>query len=312
MQKQDIVFLAVCIGTMLMGVMLPSLAEPMAWVPRVTMMSLLFMGFLSVDGREVWQNLFHFPAVVVFLVCFKLVVMPVACWAVFRLVLPEFALGALVIGGASTAVSAPFFALMVQADFVLVLVGLVCSSLLLPLTLPLLVAALHSLAPYEGSGAATLNLPVLAMMGNLAVTIVLPYVAAQTMRRCASRLTATALRFRTPIFFACVGLGNVAIFSQYSSVLTGSPQYVFLAIFAAFALCGLLFVLTSALTAWMPMEKQLAVTISCVAMNNILILILSVEFFSVTEALFAAMYTGPFCCSVVLFRLLRKFLQRRA
>ena len=307
MKKQDMVFLVISLSSMALGVFMPFLAAPMEWVPKVTMLSLLFMSFLSIDCRDVWRNLLHFPGSIVFFMLVKLLFLPVLCWCTFRIVMPEFALAAAVLGGAPVAVAAPFYALMVQADFVIVLAGLVCSSLLLPLTLPAVLVALQTFVPLSGGvDGAAMQLPVLSMMLNLGVTMTVPFIAAQVIRRLAASLTARVLRFRTIIFIGCLSAGNLAIFSKYSGIIRNTPQYVLFAIIGACVACLLLFLFATAVTLWMPPEKQLAVTVGCVAMNNVLMLIMSVEFFSVTEALLAAMYSGPFFLSVLLYRLLAR------
>lgn len=302
MRKQDAIFVFLSIGSMVLGVFLPFVADGMRWVPRVTMLSLLFVSFLSIDGRDVWLNLRQFPGAVLLLVVFKLLVMPVACWGVFSVVMPEFALGAALLGGSSVAVTAPFYAFLVQADFVLVLVGLVATSLLLPFVLPWVLAFLGSFG--QGRAFGGIDLAVWPMVINLAVMTVIPFIAAQVLRKRGPRITEGLLRHRLALFTGMTCLGNIAIFSQYSPIILQSPRYLLSALGCAFLAFAIFFAVSTLVTLWMPPVKQLAFVISCVAMNNVLMLILSVEFFSVTEALFTAMYTGPFLLSVVFYRLL--------
>ncbi len=299
MRKQDITFLAVNFIAMFAGVMMPFLAQPLLWVPRAALLTLFLVSFLAIDCGEAWNNVKAFPGAALLLTVIKLLVMPVVCWFVFLLVLPEFALGAALMGGASSAVAGPFLALMMQADFVLVLVGLVISSLLLPLTLPFLL----SLLPGAVGAAA---FPVWDMTLSLAMTITIPFCVAQCARRAAPALTATVLRQRMPIFLACMGFSTIAIFSRYSSVLLESPEYMLKAVGVACLLCLVIFCISSALTWWMPPDKQMAVVISCVSMNNILMLILSLEFFSVSEVLLAALYAVPFFGAIFPYRLLHR------
>ncbi len=299
MRAQDIQFLLVCIVTMALGVMLPFLAEPMRWVPRAILLVLFFVSFVSIDSRDAWRSLMHFPGAVALLAVIKLLVLPFACWAVFRLVLPEFAFGAALLGGCSAAVAAPLLAFMLQADIVLALAGLVVSSLLLPLVLPCVLNLLSG----TGGGAA---FPVRDMMLSLALTIIVPFCAAQYARRVALSLMEKIARRRMHILMVCMGLGNLAIFSRYAFVLTESPSAVVRATGAAFLACFVIFTLSAALTWWMPPDRQLTVVISCVGMNNVLMLIVSAEFFTVAEALITALYTVPFYAAVFLYRLLSR------
>lgn len=304
MRGQDAAFLLLSLGTMIVGVFLPFLAEPLQWLPSMTMLTLLFVSFLSIDGLEVWHNMLHFPGAVMLLIVVKLVIMPLACWAVFVPIVPEYALGAALLGGSATAVAAPFLAFIVQADHVLVLVGLVTTSLLLPFVLPAVLAFVSSVAQVRGG--INVDLPVWSMAANLAVMTVVPFIAAQFLRRRGARITTVILSRRHPIFLACISLSNIAIFSRYSEVILQSPQQVLVAFTGAVLVFAVLFILSVAVTWWMPPAKQLAFVISCVAMNNVLMLILSVEFFSVTEALLAAAYAVPFFGSVVFYRILAR------
>lgn len=304
MRKHDAIFVSFSVGSMILGVFMPFVADSMRWVPRVTMLTLLFVSFLSIDGKDVWQNLRHFPGAVALLVVLKLIVMPIACWAVFSLVMPEFALAAALLGGSSVAVTAPFYAFLVQADFVLVLAGLVATSLLLPFVLPAMLSFLSFLAVElgRGQGSGTVDLAAWSMAVNLAIMIIIPFIAAQFLRKNRPEETGRILRHRLAVFTIATSLGNIGVFSQYSGLILQSPDYLLKALGCAFFAATAFFVISTALTFWLPPAKQLSCVISCVTMNTILMVIISMEFFSMTEALFAAMYTAPFLLSVMAYR----------
>ena len=304
MRKSDAIFIFFSIASMTLGVFMPFVAESTRWVPRAVMLTLLFVSFLAVDGMDVWQNLKHFPGSVALLVTLKLLVMPVLCWAVFSLVAPEFALAAALLGGSAAAVGAPFYALLVQADFILTLVGLVATSLLLPFVLPGVLAFLHFLASGQEEG--VIALAVWPMVINLATMTILPFVVAQFLRKNKPKVTETILKQRLTIFIVATCLANIGIFSQYSGEILHSPEYLVKALGYAFFISAVLFIFSAVFTYWLHPAKQLSCVISCVAMNNVLILIISVEFFSMTEAIFAAMYTVPFLLSLTVYRVLGK------
>lgn len=287
---------------MAVGVFVPFLAEPLAWAPRFTMLSMLFLSFLAVDGREVWLNLSNYPLAVLLIILLKLVFMPIVCWFAFQAILPEYALGATLLAGAATAVAAPFFAVMLQADFVLVLVSLVASSLLLPLSLPLVLAFLGSLSP-EGS-VMRIDLPVLSMMGNLLVMMVLPFVVAQLCRRLCMPAVQKLLSRRQVLFLFMTVLSNLVIFALYSPVILRTPQYVFMAFVSACLACLLLYLVTAVCTFWLPPVKQLSFVISCTSVNGVAVLIIALDFFGAPEALTAAMSGIPLYLGVPLFRAL--------
>ena len=296
MRKQDVTLLACSFGGIAAGICLPFLAEPLSWLPRASMLTILFISFLSIDAREVWQNLIHYPLAVVLLVVLKLFIMPLVCWGAFYLLLPEYALGASLIGGSATAVFAPFFAFMVKADFVLTMLGLVATSLLLPLTLPAMLAFVGTLAEVEGG--INVELPVLDMMLNLTLMLLLPFIGAQILRKAGPALSEKILNCRPVLTLFAAGAVNIVIFGRYSDVILASPQSVLVALAASVLVTAVLFVGAAAVTFWLPPPKQLAFVISCVAVNGVLAIIISIDYFSAPEALLAAMYTAPFFASV--------------
>lgn len=297
MRGKDWVFLAATFGSMALGMLVPGLAEPLIAVPRVTMMGMLFLCFLSVELLGAWQGVRAAPFAVVTLAALKLLALPMLCWGVFRVIMPEYAFGALLLGGASLGVVAPFFGLLLKADVVLLLVNVVLTSLLLPLTLPL-VAGL--------SGGPGFALPFWDMAGTLCMIVFIPFAAGQAVRRAAGSLSGLLLRHRDTLALALISLGNIAIFSRYSLALRQNPEAIPPALLAACLLGALLFALGLCCSWSMALERQLAFMIGFTIMNNILILILSAEFFSLAEVLMAAFYTVPFYALFIPFQALRR------
>ncbi len=299
MREQDWIFLFVTFSTMVAGVFFPGLAEPMALVPRVTMMGLLFFCFLSVEPLDAWKGLRAAPRAVAAMAALKLLVLPLLAWWIFRLLMPGYALGALLLAGVSVGVVAPFFALLLGADFVLLLVNVVFTSLLLPLTLPFV-------AKICGSGG-SFSLPFWDMTAMLSFTVFVPFILAQACRRAAGKLTESLLRQRGNWALALIGCGNFAIFSRFSPMLRQDPSLIVSALLAACLLAALLFIL-GALFSWrLSLEKQLTFIIGFAIMNNVLILIVSAEFFSVVEALMAALYALPFYGLLLPLQLYRRW-----
>ena len=304
MRKQDKILLVSTFSSMVLGVCMPFLAEPLAWFPRVSMLTMLFISFLAIDGKEALLHVLHSPFVVFLLLLLSLVVMPFVCWGVFYFVLPEYALGAALIGGTSAAVMAPFFAFMVQADVILVIVGMVSTSLLMPLTLPLLLAFIGNLA--QVGGGIQIDLSVGSMITNLSVMMVIPFVAAQIVRRVWHSVTVVVFKVRQVIFLLTTCVTMVAIFAQYSSIILQSPESVLWAILSTVLVELLIFLFSAAVTFWLPPATQLAIVICCLVINSVIVLILAVDFFGAPEALVAAMFSAGVFAALPLLRILCK------
>lgn len=185
MRSRDLVMIVVSFLAMLAGSFLPGLAEPLAPFPRLCLIVLLYLGFLSVGTEALFIHTRLIPGTVSGLVLIRLFALPLLSFVLFKLLMPQFALGALLVGAASIGVVAPIFSIMVNADTALVLAGNLLSSLLLPLTLPMLLYIVDSFMTLSGFG--PMNLPAhLSLSGmtlSLCVTIIVPFVGAFLTRK---------------------------------------------------------------------------------------------------------------------------------
>ena len=247
------------------------------------------------------------PGTVSGLVLIRLFVLPLLSFAVFKLLMPQFALGALLVGAASIGVVAPIFSIMVNADTALVLAGNLLSSLLLPLTLPMLLYAADNFMALSGFG--SMNLPAhLSLSGmtlSLCVTIIVPFAGAFLTRK-SPRITECILKHQFPVSVSTIALSTLAIFSNYSGVLHQSPSLVVKALGAACLLGAVMMAGGLFLPRSMPPQRKLAFLISYGTMNNVLMLIVSLEFFSASESIMAALYLLPLNALLVCYRALSR------
>ena len=303
MRPRDLAMIIVSFLAMLAGSFLPALAEPLAPFPRVCLMILLYLGFLSVGTEALFVHARLLPGTLSGLVLIRLFALPLLAFIPFELLMPDFALGALLVGAASIGVVAPVFSIMVNADTALVLAGNLLTSLLLPLTLPALLYMVNAAMPLFRPD--TLHLPEhLSLSGmtlSLCVTIIVPFVAAFLTRR-VPRATAFILKNQFPVAIVTIAVSTLAIFSQYSGILHQSPSLVVQALLAACLLGGIMMAGGLFLPRSMPPQRRLAFLISYGTMNNVLMLIVSLQFFSASESLIAAMYLVPLNALLVVYR----------
>jgi ACR3 family arsenite transporter len=307
MRSRDLVMIVVSFLAMLAGSFLPGLAEPLAPFPRLCLIVLLYLGFLSVGTEALFIHTRLIPGTVSGLVLIRLFALPLLSFVLFKLLMPQFALGALLVGAASIGVVAPIFSIMVNADTALVLAGNLLSSLLLPLTLPMLLYIVDSFMTLSGFG--PMNLPAhLSLSGmtlSLCVTIIVPFVGAFLTRK-APRVTECILKHQFSVSVSTIALSTLAIFSNYSGVLHQSPSLVVKALGAACLLGAVMMVGGLFLPRSMPPQRKLAFLISYGTMNNVLMLIVSLEFFSASESIMAAMYLLPLNALLVYYRALSR------
>lgn len=284
-RPRDILLLAVVFSSMAAGICCPGVFAFLQPYPLACLMALFFMSFLSIRLEAVRDalRLAGFP--LLFLVFLKLFVLPPVLYGLFRVVLPDYALSALLLTAVSTGVVAPFMSNLVGGNSARVLVVTVITSLLVPFSLPAVVELVL---------ARSVALSFWDMLRVLALAIFVPIAAVQALRRAAPRLLEAANRRAYPVnlvLFACINLG---VFSKYADIfyndpgLIGEAVLVGIALSALYASAGILFFRRSAV------EDRLAGAVMMAHVNNVLMIVFSAQFFGPRETMTAAMYLVPF------------------
>lgn len=295
---QDALLLVASYSGILVGVFFPRFGGIFQSWPLYCMMGMLLLSFLSVPVTGILQKLRYEPLRISYLLFLKLILLPGVIYSLFRLLLPNYALAALLLSAASTGVIAPFFAGILPADASLVVVMLVASSLLMPLTLPALVQVLVGRA---------VEIPLLPMVQTLCAVVFIPFLISELLKKSAATFTAGLLRCRYPCSLLLFAVTNLGIFSKYSEHIRRDPSTIVTAFVVALVLAGI-YLLTGLLFSWkMPLLEQLSVMICFGIMNNILMMVFSARFFSPREPTVAAMYTVPFYLLIVPLRLYQRW-----
>ena len=204
---QDAFLLIASYSGILGGVFFPRLGAIFQTSPLYFMMAMLLLSFLSVPVSGIFEKLRYEPGRISYLLFLKLVLLPGVVYGVFHWFCPSYALAALLLSAASTGVIAPFFAGILPADSSLVVVMLVASSLLMPLTLPALVQVLVG---------RTVEIPLLPMIETLCAVVFVPFAISEMLKKWAPRATGGLLRYRYGCSLWLFFLTNLGIFSKYS------------------------------------------------------------------------------------------------
>ena len=305
MNSRDLIMVISSLLSMAAGVYLPQAAEPLAAMPRLILIFMLYMSFLAVGMEALMYEIRHMKGTLCFLVAMRLALMPLLCLAAFRLLLPQFALGAFLLGAAPVGVMAAVFSLMVGANTALVLVTNIATSLLLPLSLPAMLSATD--AGLRLLGLAPLDMPAHLELGHmslsLCVTILVPFAAAHLTRVHCDGLRNWLLRWQFPLVTLSIVVSNIAIFSHYGDLLRQSPDLLLKSLGAASLLCLIMTLAAIPLARRMSRQVGMAFQISFGVINNVLVMIVCMEFFSATEAIMAAAYLAPLYVLLFYYRL---------
>ena len=293
----DLILLLVIFSSMLTGILFPEPASVFQPYPLYLMMFLLFLSFLPIELKDVWRLVKNNGKTVVWLACFKMILLPVLVYFLFLYIAPSYAIGALLLTGVSTGVVAPFISSLVGGNGPLVLVMVVVTSFAVPFTLPMLVKVLLE---------QEMTISLLQMMRMLLLVVVVPVIIVETLKRLWPKLIEGLMKHRYPISLAIFASINLAVFSKYSAFFYKHPAIIIQATLAAFALgaiylaAGLLFLFKS------PVQNQLAAVITIGNVNNVLILVFAAEFFGPLEPTLAALYMIPFFGLILPMRIYRR------
>jgi BASS family bile acid:Na+ symporter len=295
---RDLILLLVIYSSLLAGILFPRAGEIFQPFPLYGMMSLLFLSFLSISFSDISGALRSQALVIGVFLFIRMILLPAAIFFVFRAFWPGYSLSALLLTGISTGVVAPFISGLLQANTPLVLVMVVCSSLLVPFTLPPMVDIFCG---------RTMELSVWAMMRLLLIVVFVPVALAQLLKKLSSTAVETLRRHQFPISLFVFAVVNLGIFSKYSNFFYQEPMTIVLATVVAFVLAAL-YLLAGLLVSWgRPVEDQVAAVICLGTMNNVLVIVFSSQFFTPIEPTVAAMYMIPFFALIVPLRAYRSW-----
>ena len=281
----DLILLVVIYSSLLAGILFPQVCSFFRPMPLYSMMSLLFLSFLSIRVADIWALARKSAIPVVSFLVLRMLLLPVCFAFFFRLIWPDYSLSALLLSGISTGVVAPFISNLLGANSPLVLVVVVSSSLLVPFTLPPIVDLLFG---------RSMEISLISMMRLLSMVVFIPVVLAEVLKRISKRVTNVLVKNQFYVALAMFSITNMGIFSKYSEFFHRKPITVGAALLASIIL-GALYLVTGLLLSWRrPVEDQLGAVICLGIMNNVLVIVFSSQFFTPLEPTVAAMYMIPF------------------
>ena len=299
---RDWLLLVASLSSILIGIFLPAYGTPFQPYPVYCMMALLFFSFLPIRLSAILSSVKSSVLYLVYCVFAKLVLLPLMVFVSFRCMFPKYGVAALLLSGISCGVSSPFFATLVEANISLVLAMVVVSSILVPFTLP---ALAHIFAGKY------MEISLLGMSGLLGMVIFCPLILAEVLKRFAPDFTAKLSKGQYSISLVAFVITNLGVFSRYADFLREEPLTVLISLGVSVILAVAYFVSGMLFSLGRPLPDHLSSIISFGFINNVLVMVLSSEFFSPIETTVAAMYTIPFFALIVPLRLYQNWAKRQ-
>ena len=293
-RMQDIILLCVVFASFSAGILLPGVGALFQPFILFFLMTVLFLSFLTIRAEDIRRLFREQSRAVLWLSILKLIALPIGVYFLFRFFLPAYAPAALLLGGVSAGVIAPFIATLVSANAALVLVIVVITSLFLPFTLPILAKILLG---------QTMAIPLSYMIRMLALVIFIPIAAVWAVQRFIPGAVRPILKGRYILSLMIFAGTNMGVFSQYSDFFYRNPGTILEATGVSILLGAVFLVLGFFSLGRASAEDRLAAAISMANINNVLVLVFAARFFGPLESTVAAMYLIPFYGLIVPLRI---------
>jgi predicted Na+-dependent transporter len=292
MGEKDYILIVVLYGSLLAGIFFPGPSAIVSGTINHMMMAMLFLVFIKISLADVGRALISNWAGMIWGILLRLVIAPAVAYWVTLALYPPLAFPILLLAGASTAVSAPFFASLCRSNISYCLVMAVMTSLILPISLPLLTKVLAQ---------TTLDYDLAAMALFLAMMIFVPLVVAFVFRILAPGLLEPINRMSYLFSLVLAAGTNFGALGRYVPYLKTDPEQI---LYCAVYSVGLAVVL--AFLGWFSTQSRnwadrAAASGSQVWVNNMLIVVLAINMNLPLAAILSAFYLIPFYGFVVFF-----------
>lgn len=289
-RTKDLIFLSVVVVTIALGASFPDQVRVLAPYTAYGMMGMLFFSFLNIYPRDVWLALKKQPGDLAMLSAVKLIVMPALVYPVALWLCPDYAVGLLLLAGASTGVTAAFMVLLAGGNVPAVIVMATATNLLLPLTLPVMLKLLAG---------QVLEFNLLELGLRLAAIIFGPLLLIAVMRKLTPGVIKWCIRWSFPLSLVLLGFINVAVFGKYGPYLIDHPEHIVGAVFWACALAAFSAALGAAMTWRRSGPDRLTGAGSLSWSNSVLMVVIAADLGDPIAAVIAAAYLLPFYPLVV-------------
>lgn len=283
--RDELILLTVTMLACLAGYNMEGVAVATSSLPSLCLIAMMFLSYLSITLRDVVNTATQCQKSVALLTIAKMIVLPFVIGIPVMAVSPEFGVVFVLMAGICSGSSCPYFGLLLKADAPLLVVLVVATSIAAPVTLPILISLLCGnhvgVSPWS-------------LAFSLSLYILLPMLLAEVFRKVSPQGTKRLIRRRRGINLGLFAVTNFAVFANNAEAIAVGGTMILpcllLSCLAAiiFMCCGYLCALH------LPNKQRTAAMISFAMTNNILVIVLSGNYFGSTELLVAAMYTIPF------------------
>ena len=270
-------YIIVMTAALLLGLFLPAASYLIPWNTLI-LQAIFFLSCLKIDITQVSSSLkdwkFLMLANVVMLIGF-----PVAVWLLINPIAPDMGLALFLLAAMPVGMTAPLLVEVVGGKQTIAMVLTITTSLLAPITIPLLTKTLYG---------ASISVDALGMFKQLALVIFLPFIIAMIVRKITPKIIATTKLMTKPISIILLGLliaGAVA--KQSDQILSLSQDWwkLLIAIASLYLFFLALHIVGYVIFWWKKHDDKSTASVSLTYMNFTLAIFLASKFFPKPEIL---------------------------
>lgn len=303
MKNKDYILIAVLYGSLLIGIIFPGPSAAVSEIIQYLMMTMLFLAFIKISPADVGLALKSNWTGMILGTLVRLVIAPALAYWVTLVSYPPLAFPVLLLAGTSTGVSSPFFTSLCRGNISYSLVMAVATSLILPVSLPVMVKLLTH---------ATLGYDLTDMALFLSMIIFIPLGVAFLCQYMFPSLIKQMNRLSYPLSLVVVAGINFGALGRYVPYLKSNPEQVVYCAVCSFALAVVLAILGWYSCRTCSRADRVAASGSQVWINNILILALAIHINQPLAATLSVIYLIPLYGFVVFFSVMGNRVERES
>ncbi|MBI59695.1 hypothetical protein CL657_00590 [bacterium] len=268
--QTDKFFWVFIISSIILGLNYPQLFLPYEGYIIYIIMFIMGLLFLKVDIIDVVTHIKR-PLSILYISCIKLIILPILVYFIFIKVDPTLHMSLFLLASLPTGVTSALFTDIMNGRTSLNLTAVIITNLLSIFTIPFLFFIFFN---------TDLNLNYMLMFTSLLKIIIIPFLAAKLIKRVfipnIIQNLQSYLNFKIIILLSCMITISISVCSQ-TLIQTFSDQlYTMIFLFACFLGFHLIGYFSMF---WKSKGEKLAISNSCMIMNNILGIVLAIACF---------------------------------
>ncbi|MDQ4101331.1 MAG: arsenic resistance protein [Thermoproteota archaeon] len=292
MLNEDVALIAVIVGSMSAGILLPAVGRLIEPYTLLWLGALLFLNLLRLNSSDI-VAVFKTPRQLVVLSIIKLLVLPIGMYALASIIYEPFALPVLLLSGISTGLGAPFVVNLIGGQLPLVIGMIIVTSIAVPFVLPSIVYAFtHT----------QFEVPLAYMIFLLSVALFTPLATGWLTKKFFPAGSRFADKNSFPLSLLFIVLINWGMFAKFSGLFYSEQSFLLQTITTAF-LCYAAYCIVGYIgTIGNSLQEKRAGLIATSYVNNVLVAVFAFQFFGSHVAALAALYNIPYYIGIILIK----------